>query len=46
MGTITSHIFVNMFQMVYFSAAEFTRGNEKNMSFSSGTKISESFKKI
>ncbi len=33
MVTITSHIFTNIFQMVYFSAVKFTRGNEKNMSF-------------
>ncbi len=33
MVTITSHIFINIFQMVHFSAVNFTRGNEKNMSF-------------
>ena len=33
MVTITSHIFINIFQMVHFSAVKFTRGNEKNMSF-------------
>ncbi len=33
MVTITSHIFVNIFQTVHFSAVKFTRGNEKNMSF-------------
>ncbi len=33
MVTITSHIFINMFQTVHFSAVKFTRGNEKNMSF-------------
>ncbi len=33
MVTITSHIFINIFQTVDFSAVKFTRGNEKNMSF-------------
>ncbi len=33
MVTITSHIFMNIFQTAYFSAVKFTRGNEKNMSF-------------
>ncbi len=33
MVTITSHIFINIFQMVHFSAVKFDRGNEKNMSF-------------
>ncbi len=33
MVTITSHIFINIFQIVHFSAVKFTRGNEKNMSF-------------
>ncbi len=33
MVTITSHIFINIFQTVHFSAVKFTRGNEKNMSF-------------
>ncbi len=41
MVTITSHIFINNFQKVHFSAVKFTRGNE----FSSDTKISESLKK-
>ena len=31
--TITSHIFINIFQTVHFSAVKFTRGNEKNTSF-------------
>ncbi len=33
MVTIISHIFINIFQMVDFTAVKFTRGNEKNMSF-------------
>ncbi len=33
MVTVTSHIFANIFQMFHFSAVEFSRGNEKNMSF-------------
>ncbi len=33
MVTITSHVFVNIFQMVDFSAVKFTKGYEKNMSF-------------
>ncbi len=33
MVTITSHIFINIFQTVHFSAVKFTTGNEKNMSF-------------
>ncbi len=33
MVTITSNIFINTFQTVYFSAVKFTRSNEKNMSF-------------
>ncbi len=33
MVTITSHIFINIFQAVHFSAVKFTRGNEKTMSF-------------
>ncbi len=33
MVTITSHIFINIFQTVHFSAVKFTRGNGKNMSF-------------
>ncbi len=33
MVTITSYIFINIFQTVHFSAVKFTRGNEKNMSF-------------
>ena len=32
MVTITSHIFINISQMVHFSDVKFTRGNEKNMS--------------
>ncbi len=33
MVTITSHIFINIFQTVHFSAVKFTKGNVKNMSF-------------
>ncbi len=33
MVTITSHIFINIFQTVHFAAVKFTRGNEKNTSF-------------
>ncbi len=33
MFTITSHIFINIFQTVHFPALKFTRGNEKNTSF-------------
>ncbi len=33
MVTITSHIFMNIFKTVHFSAVKFTSGNEKNMSF-------------
>ncbi len=33
MVTITSHIFINIFQTVQFPAVKFTRGNEKNTSF-------------
>ncbi len=31
--TITSHIFINIFQTVHFPSVRFTRGNEKNTSF-------------
>ena len=31
--TTSSHIFINIFQTVHFSAVKFTSGNEKNMSF-------------
>ncbi len=31
--TMSSDIFINIFQTVHFSAVKFTRGNEKNMSF-------------
>ncbi len=30
---LTSHIFINIFHTVHFSAVKFTRGNEKKMSF-------------
>ncbi len=33
MVTITSHIFINIFQTVHFSTAKFTTGNKKNISF-------------
>ena len=33
MVTITSNIYINIFQTVHFSAVKFTRGNEKNMTF-------------
>ena len=33
MDTITSHIFIEIFQTVHFSAVKFIRGNEKNMIF-------------
>ncbi len=33
MVTITSHIFINLFQTVHFSAVKFSWGNEKNMIF-------------
>ncbi len=33
MVTITSQIFINIFQTVHFSVVKFTRGNEKNMNF-------------
>ena len=33
MVTVTSHIFINIFQTVHFSALKFTWGNEKNMNF-------------
>ncbi len=33
MVTIHSHIFIDIFQTVRFSAVKFTRGNEKNMGF-------------
>ena len=33
MVTITSHIFIIIFQTIHFSAVKFTRGSEKNMSF-------------
>ncbi len=33
MVTITSHIFIDIFQTEHFSAVKFTRGNEKNMRF-------------
>ena len=32
MVTITSHIFIDIFQTVHFSAVKFNRGNVKNMS--------------
>ncbi len=32
MVTITSHIFINIFQTVHFSTVKLNRGNEKNMS--------------
>ncbi len=43
MGTITSHIFINIFQMGHFSAVKFIRGYRK-YKFAFDTKISESFK--
>ncbi len=44
--TITSHIFINIFQTVHFAAVKFTKGNEENNNeLSSDTKISESLKK-
>ena len=33
MVTVTSHIFISIFQMVHFSVVKFTRGNKNNMSF-------------
>ncbi len=33
MVTITSHIFINIFQTVHISAVKFDSGNEKNISF-------------
>ncbi len=33
MVTITSHIFINIFQTVHFSAVKLDRSNEKNMNF-------------
>ncbi len=33
MVTITSHIFINIFQTVHLSAVKFARDNEKNMIF-------------
>ncbi len=30
---VTSHIFINIFQTVHFSAVKFIRGDEENMSF-------------
>ena len=33
MVTITSHISINIFQTVHFSAVKFTRDSEKNMNF-------------
>ncbi len=33
MVTITSPIFINIFQTVHFSAIKFTKGNKKNTSF-------------
>ncbi len=45
MVTITSHIFIHIFQMVYFSAVKFTRGNEKNMGFLLIPKFSKVWKK-
>ncbi len=33
MVTVTSHIFINIFQTVHFPAIKFSRGNQKNMSF-------------
>ncbi len=33
MVTITSHIFINIFKTVHFSAVKFTRGNKKYMGF-------------
>ena len=33
MVTITSHIFIDIFQMVHFSGEKVSRGNEKYMSF-------------
>ncbi len=43
MVTITSHIFINIFQTVHFPAVKFSRGNEKNTSF---LLISEILRKI
>ncbi len=40
METITSHIFINIFQTVPFTAVKFTRGIEKKIEISSNTKIS------
>ena len=33
MGTITRHVFINIFQMKHFSAVKFAMGYENNMSF-------------
>ena len=33
MVTITSHIYINIFQTVHFAAVKFTKGNEKKSSF-------------
>ena len=46
MVTITSHIVINIFQTVQFSAVIFTRGNEKNMSFLLIPKCHKVWKKI
>ncbi len=47
MVTITSHIFINIFQTVQFPAVKFTRSNEKNMSFLLiNTKISKSMENL
>ncbi len=46
MVTITSHIFINIFQMVHFSAVKFTRGNEKNMNFLLIPKSTKVWKKL
>ena len=40
MVTTTGHIFINIFQMVHFSAAKITKDNETKNKLSSDIKIS------
>ncbi len=46
MVTITSHIFINIFQTVHLRAIKFATGNEKNTSFLLIPKSPKSLRKI
>ncbi len=46
MVSTTSHIFINLFQMVFSSTVKFTRRNKKNMRFFSDTKILQLYQNL